>query len=242
VYRHEGWQYVRPAWSMLRFPMLWDGSHDQEYWHVEGGTAATATFSVVQGQQQIGGTEYVVECQNGNAGGSSYFLSYLHMSPGARYYRAWWSFAWGGATSAIVDADVATLAFVIEYQLPDTTQKSLSIRANSGGGANQVWQVLVDDGGDAWMDLSSLPWAEAVGGHLNVYSVSGIVDVELGTIRQVAVNGIEATEIAGVYPECGSGVADQQGQLTSNVGLTTLNTGDLNKMWFGPHCIEALDL
>jgi hypothetical protein len=239
VYRHENWQYVRDAHRPLRYPLYWDGSHDQEWWHNERGSAGTHAWTVEQGQTLIGGCEYVVQATAGNAGGTSAIDAYTYQSSGARYYRAYWTWAWGGAASNLVDADLDELTFALYWDRPDGGRQ-VYVVADSAAGVTTSWHCWVSPG--VWLDLPSLPWPTAAAAGIGVYSLDVIVDIETGTYRSIAVGGIEATEIAGTYPQIGTGASVTPGTIVEAITLDVANTGDLNTMWLGPHAIEALDL
>jgi len=238
VYRHEGWQYVRDAWPALRYPMYWDGSHDAEWWHTERGTAANKAWGTVGDNHQITGTPYAVQAQCGDGGGTSVVDAYTFQSPGADVYRLFWSWQWG-ANGNLALADLDELTFQVFFDVSGGGRQA-TVNLYSNGGASTDVRIWVAPG--AWLTLASLPWPQV--GVLDelAHSASLIVNVADGTYRRVTIDGQIATEVEGTFPLIGTAASASPGVILETITFETKNTGDDNYIWFGPHCIEALDL
>jgi hypothetical protein len=224
----------------MRYPLYWDGSHDQEWWHVERGSAASHAWGTVQSNHCLCGAEYAVQGECGAAGGTSVIDAQASQPPGASVYRLHWTWQWG-SNGNLQLSDLDELTFQVFFDRQGSGYQAVVNLYSNGGAATDV-RIWVAPG--AWLTCASLPWPTipAPGSGDLVHSASLIVDTASGTYREVAIDGYCASEVEAGFPAIGTAGSASPGVLLETVTFETLNTGDTNYIWLGPHCIEALDL
>ena len=236
------WDDIREAYPSRRYPVRFDPSHNQQFWHEAGGTSAGGSTAIaVAAEHGYGGSQYQVELAAGNAGGTEWFNAWGIRGPDVRYLRLFGAVNWGVAGDNMVDADFQHLSFWLNVMTP-AAELHYSISMRSLAGVLEQPSIWSGEGFGSWIALATLPWPSADA--QNQFTIDAILDLEAPSYNQIALNGVEPDYAAypSLYPDTGAAVAAETGRIELTCELSVQNTGDLNTVHIAQLFVEQLDI